>query len=281
MGHGDGSINVMAHGICPGGECSTGGEWSQGFGYVAVPRPLACSLCRYRLTGPMFLPGLVLNANRLMHELRRKGQEIASLNEERESLTDAGKPIHGVGARIEALYRETDTIAAEWAAEVQYVDLAEKMFEGVVAQAQGKESTMLPMVVTGMDQASLECQLDQRSEFALLQSLAEGAATWPGFRPAVAIDDHREFLNEVLSANDMDPFLLRLKGETRDRSAVLLGRTIAAMVPDDKIDDLRSGVSKLEEYPEAERFFRRLGEQVLTLGLVDEHRLLAEVSEVD
>ena len=128
IGHGTRDFDVMSHGICPGGECSSGGVWSSSqAGHKPVPRPLSCSLCRYRLTGPMFLPGLVLNANRLMHELRRKGEQIAELNVELQGCDRQSKTAMVLRGRIEALYRETDIIAEEWAAEVQYVYLAQEL----------------------------------------------------------------------------------------------------------------------------------------------------------
>lgn len=274
MGHGDGAVEVMVHGICPGGECATGGEYlNQAVGYAPVPRPLACSLCRYRLTGPMFLPGLVLNANRLMHELRVKGKEIADMNEERERLEDLGKPIHAIKAKIESLYRETDIVGAEWAAEVQYVHMAEKLCDRFMADS-GAFSGCMPAVLTGLDEAAMESRLESRSELALLQSLAEGAQVWPGFKPTAALDDHREFLNEVLAASNLDPFLLKLRGDVRDKAAMLLGRMVTAMVPDDHINDLRAGIEQLEDYPAIATFLGDLRHQVLTLGTIDELTLM-------
>ena len=266
MSKGDGAVDVMTHGICPGGECASGGEFAnQAVGYLPVSRPLACSLCRYRLTGPMFLPGLVLNANKLMHELRRKGQEIARLQEEREALEDAGKSSHRVRASIEALYRETDIVAAEWAAEVQYVHLAEAAFTEFIADNASGEPNAL---VVGLDGPAIGTQLNQGSEFSLLQNLAEGAAIWPGFKPAAALDDHREFLNEVLAANDIDPFLLRLRGDIRDRAAVLLGRSIAKFVPDENMDALRSGDLRIDEFPAITTLISGLKEQALNANIV-------------
>ena len=274
-GQGDGAVEVMIHGICAGGECATGGDYlNQAVGYAPVPRPLACSLCRYRLTGPMFLPGLVLNANRLMHELRTKGKEIADLNEEREQLADQAKPIHAIKARIEALYRETDVIGAEWAAEVQYVHVAEKLLDEFIADS-GAFGEGLPAVITGMDEAVMASRLEHKSELALLQSLTEGAQVWPGFKPSAAIDDHREFLNEVLAASNLDPFLLKLRGELRDKAAVLLGRVVTAMVPDSHLNDLRAGVEQIEDYPVVATFLENLRQQVLTLGDIDEAKLMA------
>ncbi|MBB4510620.1 VPA1269 family protein [Rhizobium leguminosarum] len=272
MGKGDGSVDVMPHGICPGGECETGGEFTnQAVGYGPVPRPLACSVCRYRLTGPMFLPGLVMNANRLMHELRRKGKEIAHLQAEREALEDAGKSSHRIKANIEALYRETDIVATEWAAEVQYVHFAEANFDSFLGDDVSGDPTAL---VVGLEGPALAAKIHQGSEFSLLQSLAEGAAIWPGFRPSVALEDHREFLNEILLANDVEPFLLRLRGDIRDRAAVLLGRTIAKFVPDENIDAMRDGVVRIDEFPAVSNLIAKLKDQAFSGNMIPGRDLL-------
>lgn len=268
IGHGDGSVEVMLHGICPGGECSTGGEFTnQAVGYMPVPRPMACSLCRYRLTGPMFLPGLVLNANRLMHEMRRKGKEIADLNDKKALIEEQGKSPHLVKAQIEALYRETDTIGAEWAAETQYIQIAETMFRKYAEAGSGEGTPGVPTLITGLETAEIEARIDKRSEFSLLQSIAEGASVWKGFRPSVALEDHREFLNEILAANDAEPFLLRLRGDIRDQAAAMLGRAISALVPDEKIEDLRNGSLRLEEFPSVSGFLEAMRKAVASASI--------------
>lgn len=275
-GHGDGSIEVFVHGICPGGECSTGGEYqNQAVGYAPVSRPLACSQCRYRLTGPMFLPGLVLNANRLMHELRARGKDIAQLNQEREALADAGKPTHAVKAQIEALYRETDAIGAEWAAEVQYVHAAEKMFDRYL-ESQGDTAAGPHALISPMDGPALESRLNRNSELALLQSLAEGAALWPGFKPTAAINEHRELLNEILAASNLDPFLLKLRGDLRDKAALMLGRGITSLVPTEQTERLRNGEERLSDHPAVASLVNQLSSQVLRFGTIDESTLAPE-----
>ncbi|WP_412479660.1 VPA1269 family protein [Azonexus sp. IMCC34839] len=275
-GHGDGAVEVSVHGICPGGECATGGEFqNQAVGYAPVQRPLACSLCRYRLTGPMFLPGLVLNANRLMHELRSKGKEIAEMNQELARLADKGKSTHVIKAKIEELYRETDTVSAEWAAEVQYVQLAEKMFDRFIT---GLDPTIdtVPALISGMDEPSLQSHLTRQSEFGLLQSLAEGAYVWSGFKPSAAITEHREFLNELLSASELEPFLLKLRGDLRDKAAVLLGRMVVSLIPDERIDNLRSGSESLADYPTAKSLLENLRRQAVIMKSIDEHSLIIQ-----
>ncbi|VVB42141.1 protein of unknown function [Beijerinckiaceae bacterium RH AL1] len=241
-GRGDGSVEVMAHGICPGGDCSTGGVYlkNEQIGYAPVPRRLACSLCRYRLTGPMFLPGLVGNANRLIFELHRKGQEIGTLNNEIRSSRLTNSEAALKRCRVNSLYRETGAICEEWAAEVIYVRKAETMLseflDSNVDQASSDE--LLP-IISSEARAEVRIRFEQKSEFALLQSIVESADSWQIFSCETANIEHQEILNEILAANNIDPFLLRLSGKMRDKSAILIGRAIVKAVPDDCFESLR------------------------------------------
>jgi hypothetical protein len=258
-GRGDGGVRVMFHGICPGADCSTGSRTGG-----PLTRPAACPLCRHRLTSPAFLPGLVQNANSLMHEMRRVGRDISALNEESRRIEDAGRRAGAVRSRVEALYIESDACASEWAAEVQYVKLAERLL------AERPRDSGFPLVCG--EAPDVEAKADSRPEFELLQTLAEAAGVLPGFHPAAAIDEHREFLNEILSASKAEPFLLRLRGDIRDRAAVLLGRAVTALVPSDDTASLRDGAASLADYPAVAAFIEGLRGQALA-GALDESAL--------
>ena len=125
FGRGDGSVHVMEHGVCPGGRCDTGGELIASASTNAPVPPFACSLCRYRLTGPMFLVGLVHNANRLMFQYRRIAEEIARVNAELAAFfkkhPDDDAP--ELEAALEILYRQSEPLALQWFAERRYVRL--------------------------------------------------------------------------------------------------------------------------------------------------------------
>lgn len=69
-------IDYFAHGICPGGDCSTGGKKISEGRYSPVFRQRACSRCRYRVTGPLFLHGLVHRLNGLMFEISESIQRL-------------------------------------------------------------------------------------------------------------------------------------------------------------------------------------------------------------
>lgn len=232
---GTGSVLTFTHGICPGGTCDTGGEDG-----TELRRAGACSLCRYRLTGPAFLSGLVMNSNVLIHELRRIGLDIADLHRQIRELDVQGRQSGPLRANVESLYRQSEATAKEWAAEVQYVMAAKKWFDST-------EDSAKPPVIFGEEPP--ECRLEKVSHFDLLQTLAEGGQRLPGACPGIALTDHREYLNELLEASDMEPFLLKLRGDQRDRAAVLLGRALTSLVPVEKQEAIRERKASLEEFP--------------------------------
>lgn len=241
---GRGATLVFTHGVCPGGDCETGGEDG-----APLPRAEACSLCRYRLTGPAFLPGLVMNANVLIHELRAVGLEIGELNAEIRRLDDAGKMSAPLRAKVEALYRKSEALAREWAAEAQYAHAARDWLERAVGDDKAP-------VLFGAEPP--ECRLERTSHFGLLQRLAEGGQALPGSCPPVVLTEHREYLNELLSASDMEPLLLRLKGDTRDRAAAMLGQALSSMVPEDSREEIRAGRTSLADFPSFGKFFETI-----------------------
>lgn len=252
FGSGDGSWKVLSHGICPGGDCATGGKWLKN---AHLPlRPGACSLCRYRVTGPGFLMGMVVNANTIMFEMRRLGEEIAGLMKRRFALEDRGESTTAVDGRLELARRAFDAAAAEWSAEVQYVQAATELLNELEDEASSGEAPAAGPVgalITPMDGEAFSARIEGRHEFHLLQSIAEGAEFVTNFRPGTreAIMDRDEWLNAVLDANGVQPLLLKLSAEERLRAGNLLGRAFMELVPEDKLDGLRFGVESLDVAP--------------------------------
>lgn len=262
-GLGNGSFNIFPDGICPGGECSTGGE-ILGAGYAAVPRHRACPLCRYRLTGPMFLAGLVHNANRLMYELRTIGHQICDLVQTAKDLEEQGKSARIVRNQIDGLYRQTEDVSIEWSAEVQYVHAAIALLQEEANTNGISKKARVPALLSAESFGDIGVRLESKPDFVLLQRIAEGADLLPGFRPNLAaLNDHREFLNHVLDQNSIEPFLLRLEGPMRDRAALLLGQAVVSLVPEHRLEDLKDGAAKLSDFgPLVQQLAQEMADQV-------------------
>ena len=244
FGRGDGSVHVMEHGLCPGGRCDTGGEFNTSSNAHGPVPPFACPLCRFRLTGPMFLVGLVHNANRLMLQYRRIGEEIARVNAELAAFLEERPEDDApeLEATLEMLYRQSEPLALQWFAERRYVEVAKTMMAEYLAAPQGRGT--LPALVTGLNPGEIEVAIEERPVFVLLQDLVEGAAILPGVRAHVgdAVQDHREFLNQVLATSDLDPFLLRLPvASAREEAARVLGAAIVDLLSDRELVAVAEG----------------------------------------
>lgn len=245
---GNGSYQVLSHGICPGGDCRTGGEYLQTMKeHAGVPRAGACALCRYRVTGPMFLAGLVVNANKIMAELHAKGQEIARLNDSIRARRREDKPIMAFQSRLEILHRELEDLWTEWAAEHQYVEDSARLLADYLKQ-QVQDGRNLPVLAADGAIAQLSVRSEHRHPFHLSQLLAEASAYVPSERHVAAIGMRDAFLNELLANNHIDPFLLRLDADTRLHAGNMLGRLLADMVPDVDLQALHDGTLPVSKF---------------------------------
>lgn len=253
QGRGPGGVSVMSHGICPGGDCSTGGAFDQssrGHGQVA---PGACSLCRYRLTGPAFLSGLVLNANRIMFNLHTAAKELSETNEELARADLPPSSASRLRGSVELLTRQTDALAKEWAAEIQYAQMAMDMLDET---PEGKTLALI---------GNKGLLLAKRPAFVLLQKLAEGHEEVVDFRPIAAIERHRLFLSELLTATNAGPFLLSLPPKLRDKASVQLGKAICNLLPDNTLYGLSDGTMQPNE--EIQRLADSVKSHALSLRL--------------
>lgn len=237
---GNGSHQVLTHGICPGGDCRTGGEYLHMYkDYGPVPRAGACALCRYRVTGPMFLAGLVVNANKIMSELYARGQELRRLNDAVRARRRQDQASSAFEARREVLHRELEDLWTEWAAEYRYVQDSLALLSGQSRDEVSSDGLALLSGDAARERVGV--RTEQRHAFHLAQLLSEASAHVPSDRHATAISERDAFLNEMLANNDVEPFLLRLDPDTRLAAGNLLGQLVASLVPDLELDALRTG----------------------------------------
>jgi len=115
-----GIMTITSEGICPGTSCSTGGPAvdSGGRNHGPVPGGQRCGLCRYWITGPAHLLGQVAAVNNLAYAIRKKGLEVAHLNDQRLDAEDEGNrsKARQLRDRVDILNRELAIDVEEWAA---------------------------------------------------------------------------------------------------------------------------------------------------------------------
>ncbi len=268
------SWKVFPHGICPGGDCNSGGIY-----YKNAHQPVrtgACSICRYRVTGPMFLLGMVTNANTLMYQMRTLGEEIADLTKARYALEDAGKATASIDGSLELARRSFDAAAIEWAAEFEYIQVAAERLNVPDAADDTTGALMTPM-----DEPAFSARIESLPGFALVQTICEGAELVAGFQTGVreAAFARDEWLNTVMDANGYGPLLLKLPKEVRLAAGNLLGRAFLELVPEGNLEGIRAGTETIDVYPQLRVLCEGAASHIAATGSFDLPGLLASVTD--
>jgi hypothetical protein len=198
-------FEIFLHGICPGGSCSTGGEKGAG-GFMPVWRERACSGCRYRVTGPKFLPGIQNRINNLMAELRlseARAREVSQAIEEKEAQT--GKEDRALRSIQRSESRFKNRLSEELSNELGVQKLVQEVREMAIADGNTADNLLLP-VVPGFDPAALGYGFAQVHEFELFHTLVKEMRLLPASIAEVpqGVEAHfKRLLKTVLRANSL------------------------------------------------------------------------------
>ncbi|MCR5228452.1 MAG: hypothetical protein K6E27_14730 [Eubacterium sp.] len=202
--------------------CSNGGkiinEDTGRITYVEVPGyPKAnCIRCRWFVTGPPFLPGLVYKFNVLSYKISKNGKVLKELSEKIEKLENLKYEAElnnyvfdqfDEYKRLSSLYQrrlqDSDNYACDWNA---LLSIIRKCLE--VSQNSKSDSYQLISLgtITDVDIAIRESQ----HEIEQLQVLCEGAENFVEYDINDAIIKRSQILDQVLYNNDMKPVFFKL-----------------------------------------------------------------------
>lgn len=249
-----GILTITSEGICPGTSCSTGGPVdSTRLQHGPVPGGQRCGLCRYWITGPAHLLGQVAAVNNLAYTIRKKGQEVASLNDKRLDAEDAGdqKAARKLRDRVDVLNRELAIDVEEWAARYRYAEQSVAQLDAYLKAKASVDGTALPVpLLTSGTAAELKVTLEEAHEFALLDQITQTADFVTGFRNREAELEKNAILSRMLEANGLKPFLLTLSAEQAHEAGNLLSSMILQQVRTQELDDVLTGTTKISAYPQ-------------------------------
>jgi hypothetical protein len=236
-------LHVFAHGICPGGDCATGGERRAEGRYDPVWRPRACSRCRYRLTGPAFLAGLVWRLNALMAEIKIGVDRETRLNDEIDDAERAGQCIDALRATVSRERADRDHLWSEWCAELKTVKAAERAF------AAGDGKALVPLGGTG--QANLAQA--EAHDFELLQRLVGETEFLRGASadlPA-GVEERRDgWLRKVMRAEKLDDVVYSLPPAAFRKAMNALGDLLLTHAhTGEQLQRLLDGETKISDDP--------------------------------
>lgn len=232
-------FSVFVHGICPGGLCSTGGPRTSEGKYKPVWRERACSLCRYRVTGPKFMQGIMNHLNNLMAEMRLSAKRAKELSDEIERIeNDTGKPAHALRRTQQAESGFRDLLSKEYAAETKVLEMVRQVKSMAAAKGDSADSILLPSV-PDFDVSKLEYGFAEVHEFELMHTLVKETRILPASIMEIPFgveENLKAMVREILRANDMSEIAYRMP------------------VAEEKDICIRIGDALLQEYPEPTRF---------------------------
>lgn len=257
--------NISTDGICPGTACSEGGEFdvsTERFG--PVPGGRRCGLCRFWITGPAFILGQVAQANNLIYQIRRNGEELVAARDKLIDETDSGRRSAATQtrSRIECLERELTLDIAEWQARYEYATTSSNLLDGyIAARSKLVSGDRLPApLLTQSSSEDLKVTLEQSSEFVLLNYVTQMVDFLPGFKNREAKHEKNQMLAKVLDANQLPQFMLKLNPKQAEDAGNLMADLLLQYVKGQDLSQVLSGEMKLADVPGLGEPMRMLAE---------------------
>ncbi|EKS31066.1 VPA1269 family protein [Afipia felis] len=226
-------IDVFAHGICPGGVCARGGKRLAEGRYAPVFRQRACSRCRFRVTGPRFLNGLVHRLNCLMFEIKQSLNKEQQINAEADIAEDSGRTASDLRAQARRERECRDSLYEEWCAELQTIKACQAALEA--SNAENRLDQALMPARSDFDPALVDFSFKQVHEFELAHHLVVGTYLLPETRvdlPSGTEEAHDNTLYRLIPRNDLDNLFYRLDKNTARRALNILGDLLIANAGD-------------------------------------------------
>ncbi|WP_343725870.1 VPA1269 family protein [Herbaspirillum huttiense] len=237
LDEGRGIWRIQPDGICPGTDCSTGFlyESDKGKGYYgAVPGGKTCSLCRYWITGPMFLLGQTIRMNSVMLAVEKKSGEARSLKDMARA-QEAGRDwntLHATRARLHELEEELEIHVNDWHARLRFLSASLQQlddFRQTKAAEEGQDKSFPVPWVSSNTSEGLNVLLDEADSFVLLDSVVQGIQFVPGMANVEAKLDHQRLLNGILRKGGAKHLLLDLPEDVATEAGnILSSRLIQA-----------------------------------------------------
>lgn len=265
----DGIVTVLYDGICPGTSCSNGGalEVAAQGKYGPVPGGRRCGLCRFWLTGPAHLLGQITAVNNLAYAIRKKGQEVAILNNAKIDAEESGNKLEArtIAHRIELLNRELEIDINEWVARYKYAEESIRLMDDYLAAKANiiaTDSDIRVPMLTPSSNLELKITLEQAHEFALLDQITQLSSFNTSFENREAELEKNDILSRMMIANGITPFLLSLNKEQAHEAANLLSALLLQQVKSQELQSVLDGDIPLTTFPSLSEAISVLEQQV-------------------
>lgn len=224
-------------GICPvgGSMCAVGGPKVSGENgrndFQPTPGgPRNCVRCRFFLSGPAFLGGLVSHFNSVGLEIMDASARLRDMDEAiiqlEDSLAENAERPPSDRQKLDALYgrREfalssLDDVAANWHATYGLIERSKAIL--AVTDLSSEPSTKVKLLATG-DLMDITTALGQVTEFELINSICQHATVYPATTVPTASLRRGRLLDAMLARNERLPVFASLS----DAQALAVGNEL-------------------------------------------------------
>ena len=221
-------IIIGDKGICPKGcfGCENGGVYAKDdtdritYGPVPGFPEQNCVRCRWFITGPAFLPGLVNHFNTIGYNMGETGKRVISFQNEIESLDnlkyecDENEQIFTEQAKLlnfEKLHQQeiqkNDKFANDYNATLRLIDKCLAIAKNTPSEDGLQLVTVGAMRDIGLNITPVDHELEQ------LQVLCNGAEIFPETDASKAVLQRSQIIDLTLARNDKKPIMFSLTNE--------------------------------------------------------------------
>lgn len=247
---------LMAGGICPNGAtlCQTGGPTLNEGKRINAPvpgGPKNCALCRYFVTGPAFLGGLVAAFNQTSGQIRELfGFLEVSQSKRRALVGEHGtNPIDrkisaelvSLDEAVQSTQSKLDVLSQTWIGQLRLIQKIEKILE-----ARAREENKNALVLNGQ-LGDLRVSLEESTEFEMWDRICQSSLFYPNVDPRLPAIRRGRLFDLMLKRNGRAPVFATLT----DQQLVAIGNEAAnllrSIIGEPSIEDVLAGRRALDD----------------------------------
>lgn len=228
-------------GICPNGAtlCDVGGERlrpeSTVSDYAPVPgfpQERNCVCCRFFLTGPAFLPGLIAHFNTVSEKTHRQSDRYSSLQDKLTYLEDEQREAERENQpfarlrELDALNKHAESEALILNKYMNDLQTTNHLIQRSLQIAQDKTTDGVKLVAKGSMTDLQVGFIESQSVLHQLEVVCENAVIYPDIDPGFANIRRAQMLDAMLRYNGMEPVMMYLEEDEQ----LLVGNAVMQLI---------------------------------------------------
>lgn len=224
-------------GICPNGStlCDVGGEKLVDLNHAPVtgfPQERNCACCRFFLTGPAFLPGLIAHFNTVSEKTHRQSDRYSALQEKLTFLEDQQRKAERENQpflKVRELDQINKYVEAEALTLNKYMNdlqATNHLIQRSIQIAEDKSTDGVKLLAKGSMRDLKVGFVESQSVLHQLEVVCENAVIYPDIDAGFATIRRAQMLDAMLRYNGMDPVLMYLDQDEQ----LLVGNAVMQLI---------------------------------------------------